>query len=65
MGLVFKTVRAHDAHFGGAGDRQIPQRSFRVVGIRFRNACEFWSGLGEGSGRENGGSMMHGSGILA
>ena len=30
------------------------QKSFRAVGIRFKKPCQFWSGLGRGSG---GGSL--------
>ena len=36
------------------------QKSLRAAGIRFQNPCEFWSGLGRGSGGgpwRNGGPM--------
>ena len=39
------------------------QKSLRAAGVRFKNPCEFWSGLGRGSGRapwRNGGPMMQG-----
>ena len=39
------------------------QKSLRGVGIRFKNPCEFWSGLGRGSGGapwRNEGPMMQG-----
>ena len=39
------------------------QKSFRAAGIRFQNPCEFWGGLGRGSGGapwRNGGPMMQG-----
>ena len=39
------------------------QKSLRAAGIRFKNPCEFWSGLGRGSGGapwRNGGPMMQG-----
>ena len=39
------------------------QKSLRSLGIRFKNLCEFWSGLGRGSGGapwRNEGPMMQG-----
>ena len=39
------------------------QKSFCAAGIRFKNPCEFWSGLGRGSGGalwRNEGPMMQG-----
>ena len=42
------------------------QKSLRAAGIRFKNACKFWSGLGRGSGRapwRNGGCRVGGQGV--
>ena len=64
LGLVFKTVRAHDAHFGRfTGPLKCLKNPSVSPGFDSKTHGEFRSGLGRGSGGapwRNGGPMMQG-----